>query len=247
MLGQAGIFGIGNSSVALAVTIVLLLLVVLWIALIYWTFADARRRVEESSWIGAATAVAVIPFIGPLLYMIVRPPEYLEDVRERELEIQATEARLADIGVHTCPYCDHEIEKDFLRCPNCMRKLKDPCQNCGRPLDPAWQICPYCEQAVRPSASSQQQRRRRRSGSGAGSAGQRGGGGGNAGGGAQGASNGGGRSSGGGQGRGSGASGEQPTRQGDSAPVRSNSQRGGSRPPSRSSGQANPPSESDFI
>ena len=59
--------------------------------------------------------------------MIVRPPEYLDDVRERELEIQAAEARLAELGYHVCPYCDHEVEKDFLRCPNCMRKLKDPC------------------------------------------------------------------------------------------------------------------------
>ena len=59
--------------------------------------------------------------------MIVRPPEYLDDVRERELEMQAAEARLAELGYHLCPHCDYEVEKDFLRCPNCMRKLKDPC------------------------------------------------------------------------------------------------------------------------
>ena len=34
--------------------------------------------------------------------MIVRPPEYLDDVHERELEIQAAEARLAEIGVPRC-------------------------------------------------------------------------------------------------------------------------------------------------
>ena len=34
------------------------------------------------------------PFLGPLIYMLFRPPEYLEDVRERELEIRAIEQRL---------------------------------------------------------------------------------------------------------------------------------------------------------
>lgn len=33
-------------------------------------------------------------------------------------------------------------------CPHCMRKLKDPCQSCGRPLDPRWSVCPYCEAPV---------------------------------------------------------------------------------------------------
>ena len=49
--------------------------------------------------------------------MIVRPPEYLDDVHERELEIQAAEARIAEIGLLLCPHCDHEVEKDFLRYP----------------------------------------------------------------------------------------------------------------------------------
>jgi len=92
----------------------------------------------------------------------VRPPEYLDDVRERELEIQAAEARLAEIGYQVCPYCDFEVEKDFLRCPNCMRKLKDPCTNCGKPLDPMWKICPFCEAEIGSSAPAPRRTRRRR-------------------------------------------------------------------------------------
>ena len=38
--------------------------------------------------------------------MIVRPPEYLEDVRERELEMQAAEARLHSLNYFLCPHCD---------------------------------------------------------------------------------------------------------------------------------------------
>ena len=69
--------------------------------------------------------------------MIVRPPEYLDDVRERELEMQAAEARLhAARATILCPHCDYEVEKDFLRCPSCLRKLKDPCANCAQAAGP---------------------------------------------------------------------------------------------------------------
>src|SRR4051794_32115441 len=159
------IFGIHNSALNLAVELVILFLVVIWLALVYWTYADARRRIADPLLIGCATAASLFPFVGTIVYMIVRPPEYLDDVRERELEMQAAEARLAELGYHLCPHCDYEVEKDYLRCPSCMRKLKDPCQACGRPLDPNWKGCPYCEAevgAAPPPATPVRRNRRRR-------------------------------------------------------------------------------------
>ena len=160
MIFVTGVFGIKNSTINLVVDLLILFLVVVWLALVYWTYADARRRIADPMLIGCATAASLFPYVGTIVYMIVRPPEYLDDVRERELEIQAAEARLAELGYQVCPYCDYEVEKDFLRCPNCMRKLKDPCQACGKPLDPAWKICPFCESEI--GAVSVQPRRPRR-------------------------------------------------------------------------------------
>jgi hypothetical protein len=160
------IFGIDSSGLNLVINLVILCLVVVWLALVYWTYADARRRVEDPMLVACATAASLFPFVGTFVYLIVRPPEYLDDVRERELEIQAAEARLAEYGLHLCPHCDAEVEKDFLRCPNCMRKLKDPCTSCGKPLDPTWRICPYCETEV-PGQSTASRRRRRRTSEGA--------------------------------------------------------------------------------
>jgi predicted amidophosphoribosyltransferase len=55
------------------------------------------------------------------------------------------------------------VEKDFLRCPNCMRKLKDPCHACGRPLDPMWKVCPFCEAEIgMPAGRTPVARRQRR-------------------------------------------------------------------------------------
>jgi Double zinc ribbon len=156
------IFGIHNSALNLAVELVILFLVVIWLALVYWTYADARRRIADPLLIGCATAASLFPFVGTVVYMIVRPPEYLDDVRERELEMQAAEARLAELGYHLCPHCDYEVEKEFLRCPNCMRKLKDPCHNCGKPLEPKWRVCPYCEADVGGIQASAPRRSRRR-------------------------------------------------------------------------------------
>src|SRR6267154_5908519 len=160
------LFGISNSGVNLALDLLILFLVVVWIALVYWTYADARRRIADPMLIGCATAASLFPYVGTIVYMIVRPPEYLDDVRERELEMQAAEARLAQLGYHLCPHCDFEVEKDFLRCPSCMRKLKDPCPVCSKPLDPSWKICPFCENEVGAPPPAPRRTRRRRVSSG---------------------------------------------------------------------------------
>jgi Double zinc ribbon len=154
------IFGIESSGLNDAVGFVLLFLVVVYCSLVYWTYADARRRIVDPMLIGCATAASLFPFVGTIVYMILRPPEYLDDVRERELEMQASEARLNQLDQSLCPHCDYRVERDFVRCPSCLRKLKERCVNCSRPLDQAWTICPYCEADV-PGISTSRTRRRR--------------------------------------------------------------------------------------
>ncbi len=139
------VFGIDSEGLNLAVNLLGLFLIVIYLALVYWTYMDAVRRIEDPMLVLCATAVSLFPFVGTILYVIVRPPEYLDDIRERELEMQAAEARLHELNYMLCPHCDYEVKEDFLRCPNCMRKLRDPCANCARPLDPTWKLCPYCE------------------------------------------------------------------------------------------------------
>jgi double zinc ribbon protein len=153
-------FGIESSGLNLAVDLLILFVAVLYAALIYWTYADARRRILDPMLVGCATAASFFPFVGTIVYMILRPPEYLEDVRERELEMQAAEARLHQLDQMLCPHCDYRVERDFVRCPSCLRKLKERCTNCSRPLDQAWTICPYCEADV-PGVPAPRSRRRR--------------------------------------------------------------------------------------
>jgi hypothetical protein len=125
---------------------------VLWLSLGYWTYKDAKRRIEDPLLIGLSTLVAlVIPFVGPFIYMLFRPPEYLEDVRERNLEIKAMEERITAHD-RRCPVCHAEADSSFLVCPVCTTKLKHACVSCGSPLEPIWQVCPYCETPIEPAA-----------------------------------------------------------------------------------------------
>jgi hypothetical protein len=153
-------FGIESSGLNLAVDLLIVFVVVLYLSLIWWTYADARRRIFDPALIGCATVASLFPFVGTIIYMVLRPPEYLEDVRERELETQAAEARLHQLDQALCPHCDYRVERDFIRCPSCLRKLKERCASCSRPLDQAWTICPYCEADVPGIAPARSRRRR---------------------------------------------------------------------------------------
>jgi hypothetical protein len=124
--------------------------VVFWLSVAYWVYKDARRRIEDPWLVATATVVGLVPVVGPFIYMLFRPPEYLEDVRERELEIKAMEERLAKRDLH-CPVCRSEVDASFLVCPICTTKLKQACINCKQPLEALWQVCPYCETAVEPT------------------------------------------------------------------------------------------------
>ncbi|GAB4280541.1 MAG: zinc ribbon domain-containing protein [Coriobacteriia bacterium] len=111
-------------------------------ALIFWTWRDAKKR-GAMSWFWALV-VLFFNVAGWAIYMVVRPPEYLEDVRERALEIRLKEDSLKSRS-GKCPACLRPVEPDFLVCPNCMKLLKKACVECGRPLELKWHVCPYCK------------------------------------------------------------------------------------------------------
>ena len=150
MISSAAATLIASSTVDVARNVAILLGVVFWLATVYWVFKDARRRIEDPWLVGMATVLGAIPpFLGPLIYMLFRPPEYLEDVRERELEMLAMEERLAEHDLR-CPVCRGPVEASFLVCPVCTTRLKQACTECAAPLEPIWQVCPYCATPVPP-------------------------------------------------------------------------------------------------
>jgi hypothetical protein len=156
-------FGISNDGLNLVVNLLILMLVVVWLALIVYTYLDAKRRIADPFLVGCATLASFIPYLGTAIYAIVRPPEFLEDAHERELEIKAAELRVRQLTESSCPSCGFPIEHNYLRCPECQRRLKHACPSCRKPVDPKWALCPYCEE---PLGAAERPRRKRAEGRG---------------------------------------------------------------------------------
>ncbi len=153
------IFGIDNDGLNLVATFFVLAIVVVWLALIVYTYFDAKRRISDPFLVACATIGSFFPYIGTAVYAIVRPPEFLEDAHERELEIRAAELRVRQLTEASCPNCEYPVERSYLRCPKCQQRLKNPCPSCRKPVDPRWALCPYCETALeeRPRRARRQQ------------------------------------------------------------------------------------------
>jgi ribosomal protein L32 len=123
---------------------IIFVLIIIWLSFVYWTYRDSRLRnhsiIASVFW---ALVVLVLNFLGLIIYLILRPPEYIEDIRERDLEIERMQL-LMDANISVCPSCGKRVMPDFIICPYCRKKLKNKCISCGKPLDLKWKVCPYC-------------------------------------------------------------------------------------------------------
>lgn len=125
------------------------LTLVFWIGFAYWVNKDARRRVRSVFGIGVATLLGLVPFVGPLVYLLLRPAETRADVRSRRAELDAL-AALAGRTRPTCPECTAPVEPEFVVCPICATRLHEQCAHCDALLEPLWQMCPYCATPIAP-------------------------------------------------------------------------------------------------
>lgn len=126
-------------------------LLALWFVLIVWTYRDIEARSNSVFTQIFSTLLVVLFFIpGILLYLLLRPKETLDDSFQKSLE---EEYLLQDIeGLVTCPSCNRAVDADYMLCPHCQERLREPCIACGRLLDRKWPVCPYCSAAQKDRA-----------------------------------------------------------------------------------------------
>ncbi len=144
--------GSWQATVGIAGGVVGVYLAILWASLLVWTYLDIRSR--TSLIVGQFAAVAgvlLFNLAGLLVYLMLRPKETLAEAYERTLE---EEALLAELGQrHSCPDCSRPVNDDFVVCPHCAARLRDPCPACSRPLSHTWVACPYCGAGRRSAAA----------------------------------------------------------------------------------------------
>jgi len=116
-----------------------------------WTFRDIHARSRDIlAQILATLLVIVLPVIGLVVYLMLRPRETLAEAYERSLEQEALLQAIEEPEV--CPGCGQRVRSDYLYCPACHTRLKRACPACGRPLHLRWSLCPYCGTSVAPQA-----------------------------------------------------------------------------------------------
>ncbi len=122
------------------------LLLATWFSLVIWTFHDIRMRSHDVFTQLMATLMVAVLFVpGALLYLLLRPPETLGIVSERQLLEDALRPQEEE-PEFVCPGCEREVEPRWMVCPYCLYQLREPCPQCGELMELDWKSCAYCGQ-----------------------------------------------------------------------------------------------------
>ena len=132
-----------SSGISIFMMILLVIVALLYVLSIAFVIKDARAR--AANW-PAWGIVSLIPFVGFLIYMLMRPELTAEDRDEQELDVALKRRQLMQYG--ECGHCGYPIESDFIMCPNCHSRLKNLCPACHHALNPEWSVCPYCTTVI---------------------------------------------------------------------------------------------------
>lgn len=116
---------------------------------VIWAFRDMRARSRDVlALIVATLLVAILPLVGLIVYLMLRPRETLAEAYERSLEQEALLQAIEE--PEYCTGCGRRVKADYILCPACHTRLKQACPSCGRALDLSWSVCPYCGTSVTP-------------------------------------------------------------------------------------------------
>ena len=116
-------------EVRMVLYLLVVCVVMLYVLSIVYVIRDAQRRGAEPWWMWAI--ISVIPIVGLLAYVILRPSSYLIDREEQDLDIALREHQLSHYGI--CPKCGAPIDRDFVVCPICNTQVRNVCPTCPRP------------------------------------------------------------------------------------------------------------------
>ena len=133
-----------ESTLRLVALLLIAYALVLWLSAIVWAYRDVRNRTTDSgSQVIAVLLVALFNLPGLIVYLVIRPQATLTDAYEHSLEAEAILHEL-QLTANSCQNCRRPIDDDFNICPQCRTVLREPCRTCGRAIRTSWVACPYC-------------------------------------------------------------------------------------------------------
>ncbi len=143
-----GVHDFFHSGTWHAVSLGLIALVLLfWVATVYWVNKDARRRIEQPCSCGARDAGRRDPAVPRAADLHALPAAGVPRGRAR--------ARARDPGDREPPRAARASARSAARgraglprLPGVHDEAPRAVHECDRPLEPAWQVCPYCATPV---------------------------------------------------------------------------------------------------
>ncbi len=94
-----------------------------WLMTAVWVFLDASRRDNNHPALWSILTLCT-NVVGLIVYLMVRPE------------------------IIQCSECKEPIGKDYVVCPVCGARNREQCEKCGRIVEDAWNICPFCATPV---------------------------------------------------------------------------------------------------
>lgn len=110
-----------------------LVLLIIWIAVIVWVYRDAEKRgMNGILW---ALLVLIGNLIGLIIYLIVRSDSSREPPAKSKLR--------------SCPECKQTVGPNYAFCPHCGSSIQNICPGCKKPTEKDWKVCPLCGEKLR--------------------------------------------------------------------------------------------------
>lgn len=124
-------------------TLLIIALVIFWIVVLYWVWLDSGDRTSSHAARMGYVLLTLLLFIpGLIIYLLIRPPQTIEEIYWSDLERRYLKYETAELG--DCPRCATQLFPGFTYCPNCRLLLKTKCPNCEVEMDKNYQFCPSC-------------------------------------------------------------------------------------------------------
>ncbi|MCD4756114.1 hypothetical protein K8R20_00650 [bacterium] len=115
---------------------------IFWVVVISWIWVDSGER-TTSRWMRVFYAfIGIIPVLGWIIYLIVRPPETIDEIYWGDLERRYLKYETSELN--DCPRCATQLYPGYIYCPNCKCPLKTKCPQCEVYVSVNYKYCTTC-------------------------------------------------------------------------------------------------------
>ena len=147
--------GIAEANYSMLGTVIAVVSIVFWLVVTSWIWVDSDER-TTSKWMRLFyVIIGIIPIIGWIIYLIVRPTETIDEIYWGDLERRYLKYEAKDLG--DCERCGTQLYPGFVFCPNCGKRIKRKCSNCEVYVDLEYKHCPNCGNRMQKKAKKEKE------------------------------------------------------------------------------------------